>query len=273
MPIRLQDRPIAITGASSGIGRATAVACARAGMPVALAARRADRLEAVAREIRELGGRALPMVTDVTSEASCEAFIEGAAREFGSVYAVFANAGYGADAAILDMTDQELRAIFDTNFFGSLNVIRPAVRRLLENAGRPRGHVLLCSSCVARFALPNLAAYAGTKAAQAQVASSMRVELRPEGIHVSSVHPIGVRTEFFERTRRTARTESSPHRAPGAFTQSAEFVASRVVACLRRPRPEVWTGARGALTRLTAGAFVASPRFADLIARASLPRK
>src|SRR5882724_761167 len=125
--IDLTGKPIAITGASSGIGRATAIACAAAGMPVALGARRVEKLESAVREITAAGGRAIAVPTDVDKPEDCRRLVDRTVAEFGSIYAVFANAGYGFEKAMADTTDAELRAIFETNFFGTMNTIRPAM--------------------------------------------------------------------------------------------------------------------------------------------------
>src|SRR4051812_42586613 len=96
-PIDLSGKSIAITGASSGIGRATALACAAAGMPVALGARRVDKLKAAVDEITAKGGRAIAVPTDVTSPDDCRRLLDTAVAELGPLYAVFANAGYGIE--------------------------------------------------------------------------------------------------------------------------------------------------------------------------------
>ena len=106
--IDLSGKPICITGASAGIGRATALACARAGMPVFAAARREDRLKALVEQIRAEGGQAECATVDVASVESSERMIEVALNAFGSIYAVFANAGYGVERPMHEMTDESL---------------------------------------------------------------------------------------------------------------------------------------------------------------------
>ncbi|HVU63751.1 MAG TPA: SDR family NAD(P)-dependent oxidoreductase [Phycisphaerales bacterium] len=266
MSIDLSGRPIAITGASSGIGAATAIACARAGMPVALGARRTDKLDAIAAQIRAAGGRALTLAADVTRPEDCKALVDACVREFGSIYAVYANAGYGEESALHLMPDERVRAMFETNFFGSLNVIRPALEHMLRNPGppsQPRGHILWCSSCLARMSLPNYSIYCATKASQAHAATAMRHELRPQGVHVSSVHPIGTRTEFFEQVQRRAGGERTTITLPRHFYQTPEFVAKKTVQCLRRPRGEVWTGLSGVSVRTAMALAAMFPGMAD----------
>jgi NAD(P)-dependent dehydrogenase (short-subunit alcohol dehydrogenase family) len=265
--IELRNRPIAITGASSGIGRATALACARAGMPVALAARRADKLGGVAEEIAALGGRSIVVACDVTRTDDCQRLVDETLSRFGSIYAIFANAGYGLEKAVHDTSDAELRAIFETNFFGTLNTIRPA---LIPMRRARSGHILICSSVVGKFSAPYFGAYCATKGAQSDIGRSMRLELAPEGIQVSTVHPIGTRTEFFDVSRANSGGTSMMDHTPDAFMQTPERVARGVVACLHRPRAEVWTST---LPRLGAGLLATFPSLGDIVMRQWLKRR
>ncbi|TVQ61350.1 MAG: SDR family NAD(P)-dependent oxidoreductase [Phycisphaerales bacterium] len=244
--IDLTNKPIAIAGASSGIGAATARACARAGMPVALGARRTDRLQALAAEIQASGGRAIAIECDVTDPDACRRLIDKTERAFGPLFAAFANAGYGYEGSVLtDDEDQALRDIFETNVWGSLHIVRPAIERLrAHNSG---GHVLMCSSCLSKLGVPYYGPYCATKAAQDHLGRALRAELASEKIAVSTVHPIGTKTEFFD----TAATRSSSGKlafpTPDAVRQPPEKVARAIVRRLRHPRGgEVWTslGAR-----------------------------
>lgn len=266
--IDLRALPIAITGASSGIGMATAFACARAGMPVALGARRLDRLESVAARIRAEGGRAIAIPCDVSRREDCIAFVDRAASELGPLYAVFANAGYGIEAGALEMTDAEWEAMFQTNFWGTLWTVRAAVEHMRRTsresnagAGRPAGHVLVCSSCLSKIGTPYHGAYSATKACQDHLARALRHELQSERIHVSSVHPVQTKTEFFDHL-----TANSPHSrglstgGGNAFVQPPERVADAIVRCLRRPQGEVWTST---IVRLALAVATALPGRAD----------
>jgi short-subunit dehydrogenase len=238
MPKDLRNLPIAITGASSGIGLATALACARAGMPVALGARRLDRLESAVKQIEALGGRALAVSCDVTRPEDCENLITRCEEAFGSIYSVYANAGYGIEAPVMRTTTQQFRDIFETNFYGTLSVLRPAVERMRAQG---RGHVLICSSCVSKVGIPHLSAYSATKAAQDHIGRALRIELAGTGIHISTVHPIGTDTEFSDVVTAKSNVQARVTRAPKRFRQSVDVVADATVACLRRPKGEVWT--------------------------------
>ncbi|MHC4769746.1 MAG: SDR family NAD(P)-dependent oxidoreductase [Planctomycetota bacterium] len=262
----LHGKVIVITGASSGIGAATALACAKTGMNVVLNARRAEKLDAVAALARQAGAEAVTVVGDVTEPGISGRMLDAAYDRFDRFDAVFANAGYGFDLAAHEVSDEALRKIFDVNFFASTDLLNAAVSRLLAE-GR-RGHLLMCSSCLGKFTLPGHSAYSATKAAQAHMCTAMRIELEPRGIYVSSVHPITTTTEFFEVSAqlsgRDAAGKSVPEHAPRFFVQPAERVANAVVKCLRRPRPEVWTSL---MTRAVAATLTLSPRLGDVILR------
>jgi len=244
MAIDLRGKPIAITGASSGIGRATALACAHAGMPVLASARREDRLRELVETIRAEGGRAEFAVADVSEPGSGERVVEACASAFGGVYAAFANAGYGYEAAHHQSAEQDVRDLFETNVFGTLRLLDAAIPRLIE---RRAGHLLVCSSCLSALPTPYYGAYSATKSAQHHLASAMRLELREHRVHVSTVHPVGTRTEFFDEAARRSGGARFLSREDGPFMQTPERVARAIVACLKRPRPEVWTSAAARL--------------------------
>lgn len=256
--IELRGKSILITGASSGIGRATALACARAGMKVAAAARRADRLESLVSEIRSGGGEGMPLALDVTDAKACEEGVQRTSEAFGGLYAVFANAGYGVERAVHEMSDADVRAMFEANLFGCLNVIRPALPGMIE---RRAGHVLMCASSIGKVGIPYYGVYCATKAAQTTIGRAMRHELSPMGVHVSTVHPVLTRTEFAEVSQSLSGGVRMADRMPKLMMQTPERVASAVVACLRRPRGEVWTSWT---SRLAMGALSTFPLIADI---------
>lgn len=259
--IDLHHKPIAITGASSGIGRATAVACARAGMLVSVMARRSALLDELVGEIESLGGRAMAFPGRVEDPAACETFITKTESELGPLHAVFANAGYGFEKPTWSASEAELREIFEVNFWGSLNTIRPALPGMVE---RGRGHVLFCSSCLSKLSMPMYGAYSATKACQDHFGRAMRHELRAKGVSVSTVHPIGTRTEFFDTAMKRSGGLRLMDRTRQGFMQPPERVARAVVRSLRKPKGEVWTSLS---TRLAFGLAVAAPGLADFALR------
>ncbi|MEC8559936.1 MAG: SDR family NAD(P)-dependent oxidoreductase [Planctomycetota bacterium] len=263
----LSGRVVVITGASSGIGAATAVACAEQGMKLVLGARRRDRLEEVAAMVRARGGGVELLVGDVTDPGNAAGLLDLAEDAHGGADFIFSNAGYSFERPFTETSEEDLRAMFEVNFFASVELCRLAARRWLEG-GRP-GHLILCSSCVSKFPLPYQGIYAATKAAQAMVARSLRHELAHRGIRVSTVHPITTRTEFFDRSaERSGFSEGEagrngvPDHAPRLFVQSPERVARAVIGGMRSPRSEIWTSWT---VRFSAALFTLFPALQDLV--------
>ncbi len=252
----LSGRVIVITGASSGIGRATAIECGAAGMHVVLAARRFDRLEQAATEIEAAGGRALPVQCDVQCDDQVDQMVRRTLERFDRLDAVFANAGYACFSPVLDVPDDRMRDIFETNYHGTLRCIRAAVPVMRDTS--EWGHVLICTSAASEISIPMYGAYAATKAAQDSIGGALRAELHGDGIAVSTVHPIGTRTELFEAASKLSPNPGGGLNTPAALMHSAERVARAVVRCLRRPRPEVWpsVGTRWGVALTTAVPFL-----------------
>jgi len=233
----LTDRVIVITGASSGIGEATAIACAKAGMNVVVSARREDRLEDVADRIRRLKRQAAAVACDVNRDVDVTRLVSAAMDRFGHIDAFFANAGYGIMTSVEDTTDQQARDIFETNFHGTVRCIR-AVMPIFRKQNR--GHLLVCSSVVSELAIPMYGYYAATKAAQDAITAALRAEVTQRDIHITSVHPTGTATEFSQVVRQQANVSKVTPNTPAWLQQTPQQVASAIVRCLRRPRAEVW---------------------------------
>jgi NADP-dependent 3-hydroxy acid dehydrogenase YdfG len=185
------DPVFLITGASSGIGAATAHAAADAGYRVALAARSTDRLNDLA---AELGGpeRALALECDVTEWEQQEAMVATTLERFGRIDCVFANAGFGAKRGFLEESPEQWRAMVLTNVYGAALTIRATI----EELRRSRGHLLLTGSVAGRRALPG-SLYSATKWAVTGMGESARQELNGSGVRVTMVEPGMVDTPFF----------------------------------------------------------------------------
>ncbi|TVQ81009.1 MAG: SDR family NAD(P)-dependent oxidoreductase [Phycisphaeraceae bacterium] len=260
--VDLTGKPIVITGASSGIGYSTALACADAGMPIVVVARRADRLDALVETIESRGGRAAAVTGDVSDPETSKHAVEVCIERFSGVYSVFANAGYGFEAPVHETGIERMRAIFETNFFGTLHLVEAAVPHMLKAKS---GHVLICSSCIGKIALPYFGAYCATKAAQNHVGRAMNLELRPHGVMTSTVHPVGTKTDFFDTAKSLSETSGATlaDHAPQWLMQTPETVAKSVVRCLERPKPEVWPSWAW-LVRFGMAISMAFPRVGDL---------
>lgn len=235
-------------------------------MRVVCAARRADRLEQVVQEIRTGGGQAESLVMDVALPGENARLISFCLERFGSLFSVFSNAGYGIERSVLDYSQAELTAIFQTNFWSSLELMRLAARHMLEANPPPvRGHVLACSSCVSKIGLPNFAAYSGTKALQDHFGRAMRAELSSRGVLVSTVHPIGTRTEFFDTASSLSGAERTSIQTPDRLKQHPDVVARAIVGRLRRSvGGEVWTSLP---IRLALAGAIIAPGLIDALLR------
>lgn len=250
-------RIVAITGASAGIGRATAVRLARSGAAIALCARRADRLQAVADEIGSSGGEALAVVADVAREADMQRFVAAAVDRFGRLDAIVCNAGFGIYGAADSTTPDQMRELLDVNYLGTFFAVRAALPVFRRQSA---GHVIVVSSIVGKRGVPFMGAYAATKFAQVGLAECLRAEVQGTNIHVSVVFPISTETEFFD-----VMTKASGHatRALGP-RQGAGEVADAIARAIDRPVAEVYPykKARG-LVLLNAVA----PGFCDRLVR------
>jgi len=211
------------------MGEAAARACAAAGMPGLVAARRTGRVEAIAGGIERGGGGASSTTADVTVGEDCDRMMRECGERFGEPYAVFANAGYLIKANVLETSDEDFRAIYETNLFGTWNVVKAAIPGMVE---RGAGHVVICSSSIGKVSLPAYAAYCGTKAAQWPIAHAINAEYADRGVFGTSVHPIGTKTEIFDDVEEKNLSDW--------MMQSPTHVAKRIVGALRRPRLEVW---------------------------------
>jgi short-subunit dehydrogenase len=181
-----------VTGASSGIGAALARAAAGTGYRVAIVARRAERLEEVARAIRDGGGKVVSVAGDVTAIDMPARIVNTALSSFGRIDAVVNNAGRGALGALLEQTDAAIEAQWRLHVVAPLRISRAALPHL-EAA---HGQLVFLGSGIARVPLPNYGAYALAKAAIRAATTQLRRELRDRGVAVTYVDPGLVATEF-----------------------------------------------------------------------------
>jgi NADP-dependent 3-hydroxy acid dehydrogenase YdfG len=214
----MSDSVFLITGASTGIGAATARRAAEAGHRVVLAARSAGRLEALA---GELGGpqRALAVACDVAEWDQQQAMVARALEAFGRIDVVFANAGFGARRGFLEESPEHWRAMVLTNVYGAALTIRATIEQLRA----ARGHLLLTGSVAGRVALPG-SLYSCTKWAVTAMAQAARQELDDNsGVRVTLIEPGMVATPFFEND-------------VSAWALPADAVADAVMYAVTRPR-------------------------------------
>jgi 3-oxoacyl-[acyl-carrier protein] reductase len=187
----LSGTVVAVTGASSGIGRATARALVEAGARVAITARRADRLADLQ---TELGAENVVWVAgDIAEVDTNNALVAAAVAKFGTLDSLVASAGQGNYGGVLEMSDDEVSGMIDTNFTGTVWGVRAAVPELLKAGG---GDIVIVSSVAGIRGGADEAVYAGTKAAQLIFAGALDRELREKNIRVTTLCPAAVNTEF-----------------------------------------------------------------------------
>jgi short-subunit dehydrogenase len=228
----LTGRVAVITGASSGIGRATAERFAAEGMPVVLGARRAARLAEVAEGIRRVGGAARAVETDVRQPDQVRRLVEEAVAAFGRLDVLVNNAGLGYFGPVESTPPDEARYLFDVNLMGTLHGVQAAVPHMRRQGS---GHIINVASIVGKRATPGNGVYSVTKFAQVALSEALRLELASAGIRVSVVCPVSTTTEFFE----VAGARSPLKFTAAGPTYSAAQVADAIVRCVRRPRVEV----------------------------------
>jgi NADP-dependent 3-hydroxy acid dehydrogenase YdfG len=225
--VTLAGKTAVVTGASSGIGEAVVRLLAREGCNVVLAARREDRLKALA---AELGERALAAPADVTDPAACAALVARTLERFGSLEILVNNAGLGLYGSIADGDPEDWRKMFDVNVLGVLYVTRAAVRQMLRQGA---GDVVFVSSLAGRR-VPRAdgTVYAATKHAVNAIAEGLRMDVHEKGIRIINVEPGLVRTEFPESSYPSAEE----YYAEKEYTPlEAEDVAAAVVYALDQP--------------------------------------
>ena len=245
-----------ITGASSGIGRETALALARAGYAVVLAARRAERLEALAETCRAGGAEAAAVPTDVACERQVCDLVAGCVERFGRLDVMVNNAGYGLHSRVHETTAEQMQQIFQTNFFGVFFGCRAAAPVMIEQGG---GHIFNVSSVIGKRGSPFNGAYCATKFAVCGLTDAMRVEMLDYNVRVTSVCPGLTDTAFFDSVHAgPARRKKSFARFRGLMPP--EVVARRIVAAIGRNTPEIVFSTGGKVLALVAAL---SPRLAD----------
>lgn len=185
-PPHPERRPVVITGASAGIGAATARLLAARGYPVALGARRTERLDSLVAEIRDAGGEAVAHALDVTQDESVADFAAKVAADLGDIEVVISNAGITAPGTVHEISSERFSSELDVNLVGAQRIAHAFVPGMAE---RRRGDLVLISSDVAVRARPFMAAYAASKWGLEGMAAAMQMELEGTGVRVSLVRP------------------------------------------------------------------------------------
>lgn len=239
----VKGKVVIVTGASSGIGEATAREFGREAARVVLAARRVERLEALAQEIREMktGAETLVVPADLSRLEDIQALVQQTLDQFGRLDVLVNNAGFGRLDWLENLDPKkDIEAQFDVNVLGVVQTTRQALPVMIKQRS---GHIINMCSMAGLVATPTYTIYAASKHAVHGFSEALRREVKPWGIHVSMLYPGGVKTEFSEHAGIKRKTGAT---TPGFLLLSAEDVGRAVVQLVRRPRamriiPWLWS--------------------------------
>lgn len=231
--VTFRDRTVLVTGASSGIGRETALAFAAAGANLVLVARRAKALASVATQARKLGAATLVAAADVTQPEAVTACFRKAIKRFGAVDVVVNNAGVLLAAKVVDLRGADLQRMLDVNLFGALYVMQEAVKVM---RGQGRGHIVNVGSLAGRRGFSPLGGYCATKFALVGLTEALRTELVGERIHVSLVLPGVVDTPMAAAIQHDPATRDV---WPDALTMPPSWVVWSIFLAIRFKLAEI----------------------------------
>lgn len=226
--MEVQGKVAIVTGASEGIGLATAQALAAKGAWVVLAARSTEKLEQIAADLQQRGLEALAIPTDMRQQPAVEAMVETALQRFGRIDLLINNAGQSMAGRVAELDLEAFRQIIDLNVLGPVYAIQAVVPVMRRQGG---GLILNISSMVSKMNIPGLAGYAATKAALNLISDTAREELAPENIRVISVFPRMTATNFGKNALGNQQMRARQRNAAprGVAVDSPEVVADKIV--------------------------------------------
>lgn len=236
----IAGRRVLVTGASSGIGAALATELVAQGALVTLTARRKDRLDALAEELRAAGGEVWSLAGDLTSGEHRAALVEFADEQMGGLDTIVNNAGTGAIGPFLAAGESRLRKIMEVNFFAAAELIRVSAGSLVASGD---GVIVNIGSVLGHRAMPSKSEYCASKFAMHGLTDALRAELTtggPGSLDVILVSPSTTKSEFFDRL-----LENDGSAAKNPYGMTAEQVAIKVVHAIRRGKYEVILSAGG----------------------------
>ncbi|HEU4941484.1 MAG TPA: SDR family NAD(P)-dependent oxidoreductase [Candidatus Eisenbacteria bacterium] len=231
--MELNGRAVLLTGASGGIGRATALRLARAGARVGLMARGESAVRALAEEITAAGGQAVAIQGDVRSPADAERAVSAMVGRFDGLDALVNNAGLGFLRAVEEATDAEIEEMVETNLLGVIRMTRAALPKLLA---RPGSALVNVASFAGKVGAPYYSYYAATKFALVGLTEAWRRELGPRGLRVTLLLPAATETSFIDRAGRGRALGMGP---AGTILRP-EQVAGGIERALRRHPPQIY---------------------------------
>lgn len=231
MSERLQGSVALVTGASSGVGRATALALAEEGAAVVITARRQERLDEVVRSIQAQGGKAASVAGDAREEDTACRAVNAAVDQFGSLDILINNAGTGNYKDLIDTSPQEYDELMDSNMRSTFLFSRYAAPVLIAQGS---GTIIMVSSIAGVYGFAGEAVYSATKFAQVGFAQALDKELQPHGIKVGVICPGGIKTEFA-----LGRGRAPEEVASSGMMESEDVARMIAVACTQSPQSRI----------------------------------
>jgi len=225
-----KSKVILITGASSGIGKEVAIEFAKLGANIVLVARRKDKLEQVANELKEFHVSTIICQCDVSKKDQVKEMSKIVLEKFDSVDILINNAGFAIYGSVSDLSIDEIESQMDTNYFGMIYCIKNFLPSMLK---KKSGHIVNVASVAASFGLPGIASYCASKFAMLGFSEGLKHELKDTGVGITVVSPIRVRTDFFDHPS----FEKMPKYSP--MSLSSKTVAKAILRAANSPRLEI----------------------------------
>ena len=225
-----KNKIILITGASSGIGRESAIEFAKLGATIVLISRNKGNLEKVANELKKYNVTTLICQCDVSKKDQVQEMSKTVLEEFGSIDILVNNAGFAIYGSVSDLSIDEIESQMETNYFGMIYCIKNFLPSMLN---KKSGHIVNVASVAASFGLPGIASYCASKFAMLGFSEGLKHELKNSGVGITVVSPIMVRTNFFNHPS----FEKMPKFSPTSL--SSKTVAKAILKASNSPRLEI----------------------------------
>ncbi len=228
--MKFKDKVVLITGASSGIGRASAILFARKGANIILVARKKEKLDEIDKELKKYNVSTLVCECDVSNKSQVKEISKTVLEKFNSIDILVNNAGFAIYGSVSDLTTEEIESQMSTNYFGMIYCIKNFLPSMIE---KKSGHIVNVASVAGSFGLPGIASYCASKFAMLGFSEGLKHELKGTGVGITVVSPIMVRTNFFDHQS----FEKMPKYSPTSL--SAETVAKAILKAANSPRLEI----------------------------------
>jgi short-subunit dehydrogenase len=228
--VDFKDKVVLITGASSGIGKESAIEFAKSGANIVLVSRTKEKLEQVANELKKFNVTILICQCDVSNKDQVKEMSKTVLEKFDSVDILVNNAGFAIYGSVSDLSIDEIESQMETNYFGMIYCIKNFLPSMLD---KKSGHIVNVASVAASFGLPGIASYCASKFAMLGFSEGLKHELKNTGVGITVVSPIMVRTNFFEHPS----FEKMPKFSPTSL--SSKTVAKAILKAANSSRLEI----------------------------------